>query len=87
MQSLAYLGLEILQAHEIILGLTHMDYSEGPSTDRNRPKSNIWVFGYNFNGDDLYIKLSADFGCNIAKCISFHKADHTLKYPYKGKTK
>ena len=83
LQSLAELGIFSYQAVNIILKLTYKNYSSGPEPDVDYPKHNVWKFGYNLDGEQIYIKLTDDFSCNIAKCISFHKADFVISYPYK----
>ena len=84
MQSIAALGITIPQAVNIILNLNYKNYCSGPETDKIYPKHHLWVFGYEHEGEEIYIKLSDDFGHNIAKCISFHKADFVMQYPYKN---
>ena len=84
LQSLAELGITSCQAINIILQLTYKNYSDGPEPDVNYPGHNVWKFGYNLDAEEIYIKLSDDFGSNIAKCISFHKADFIISYPYKN---
>jgi hypothetical protein len=69
---LAALGLNVSQVETIIMGLSTMDYHRGPETDRAFVGHNVWVFKYRYNGQEIYIKLSDNFDCNIAKCISFH---------------
>ena len=67
-----------------ILGLSVTDYCQGPQPDHDRP-GDIWVFGREIADRDVYIKLKiAEVGSDkIAKCISFHAAEHPLCYPYK----
>ena len=81
MTSLGELGMCIGQAKNVILQLTPFDYVEGPLQDEKYPSHNLWVFGVSFNSDEVYIKLSDNFRCNVAKCISFHKAEYSLVYP------
>jgi len=57
--------------------------SKGPEKDRDRKRGNIWEFGAEIDNEEVYIKLSDDFSRNIAKCISFHKAEFKISYPYK----
>ena len=84
MQSLADLGITIPQTINIILRLTYKNCSGGPEIDSDYPDHNVWEFGYNLDGEELYIKLSDNSSCNVAKCISFHKADFAISYPYKN---
>ena len=75
------LGITERIRETIILSLTPDDFCKGPEPDRDRP-GYLWFFGKTENGDDIYIKLKiADTnGTYIAKCLSFHRAEHKLKY-------
>lgn len=75
------LGITEKIRETIILSLTPDDFCKGPEPDRDIP-GDLWFFGKTENGDEIYIKLKiANInGTNIAKCISFHRADHKLKY-------
>ncbi len=83
-KSLADLGLTKEDCKIEILGLSVTDYCQGPQPDHDRP-GDIWVFGREIADRDVYIKLKiAEVGSDkIAKCISFHAAEHPLCYPYK----
>jgi len=83
-KGLAILGLEETQAEQIVLQLTYVDYIRGPEEDKRYPKHNIWVFGYDMDPEELYIKLSDNFKFGKAKCLSFHIASHPLTYPCKN---
>lgn len=84
LQSLADLGITQTEALNTILQLTYRNYSSGPEPDRDFDNRKVWKFGYLLVGDEIYIKLADDLSHNIAKCISFHKADFTITYPYRG---
>ena len=85
LQTITYLGLSITNVKEILLGLTPEDYFKGPSKDTQRPEFMVWEFGKNIDGENVYIKLSNNFSCNRAKCISFHIAAQEIKYPNASK--
>jgi len=72
---ISQLGITIRQAKIIIMQLIYKDYHKGPEKDRDRKRGNIWEFGTKIDNEEVYIKLSDDFSRNIAKCISFHKAE------------
>ncbi|NQU73491.1 MAG: type II toxin-antitoxin system MqsR family toxin [Candidatus Omnitrophica bacterium] len=78
------LGITIKGAKNIIFGLTYRDYISGPDKDRDRKMGNVWVFGTLVDKTEVYLKLSDNFKCNIAKCISFHEANYRCTYPYKA---
>ncbi len=82
MQTITELGISIAQAVNVILELTYKNYVKGPSLDRDRPGQNVWEFGCYLDNNELYIKLSNNFKYGIAKCISFHKANFSITYPY-----
>ncbi len=83
--TLNYLGYTKKDLEEILMELSVTDYCRGPLPDEGRP-GELWEFGKNFDGYEVYIKLKAvEAGSsNIAKCISFHISTYPLKYPYKG---
>jgi hypothetical protein len=86
LKALADLGLTKKNFKEILMSLSFMDYCEGPKRDESRP-GEIWVFGKKISGKEIYIKLKVTEGRRkrIAKCISFHPAVFTLRYPFQPK--
>jgi len=82
--TLLKLGLTKQNVEEILLSLSVKDYCKGPEDDRDRP-GELWFFGKNIKGCDIYIKLKVACidGSKIAKCISFHEAKWPLEYPNK----
>lgn len=84
LQSILDLNLTVPQVQGVILQLTYRNYCSGPEADEGCHGHTIWTFGYHFDGTDIYIKLSGNLSHNIAKCISFHRPDYTLSYPYKN---
>lgn len=84
-QALVDLGLNKQTQKDEILSLTVEDYCSGPNPDKDLP-GQIWVFGKVIGAQEIYIKLKiAEIGSEkIAKCISFHPADHKLCFPYKN---
>jgi hypothetical protein len=77
------LGLTGRQRDEIILELSVSDYSSGPIRDEYKP-GHYWVFGKRIDGVEVYIKLriAGQPGKEQAVCISFHKAERQLNYPF-----
>ena len=43
----------------------------------------MWVFGKDCNGIDIYIKIALGEPNSNTICISFHTAEHPLKYAFK----
>jgi hypothetical protein len=76
-EDLAVLGLTKNNAKLEILGLAATDYCGGPKPDKDRP-GEIWEFGKIIMGKEIYIKLKIARvdQTEIAKCISFHLAEH-----------
>lgn len=88
MEAMEWLGLTKANCRDEILNLTIDDYCEGPDPDRDMP-GEVWVFGINTSGTDIYIKLKlAPVGSQtIAKCLSFHPAKHPLRFPFRDEKK
>jgi len=80
---ISHLGITIRQAKNMIMQLTYENYYNGPEKDRDRQKGNIWEFGADIDNEGVYIKLSDDLSSNIAKCLSFHKPEFKITYPYR----
>ena len=82
-QDLANLNLTRKQALEHIKGLTPDNYSRGPEPDDHEPQRDVWVFGCDVEGTEVYIKLRLIEGKEADRCAiwSFHKAEHPLRYP------
>ena len=83
--SLALLGLTPEIRKEILLSLTVADYSSGPEPDRDFPGEILWKFGKEVGDKQVYIKLKIDDQGHrkVAKCLSFHIAEHEIHYPHK----
>lgn len=79
LNALSDLGLTKIGCRDILLGLSIDDYIDGPVEDADRP-GDIWVFGKNIGGCEVYIKLKL-IDSLMVKCISFHRAEYPLKYP------
>jgi len=83
-KSVLSLGLTIENAIQELLNLSVINYSAGPQQDRNMSSENIWIFGKEINGCEVYIKLKifSVNGIQYGKCISFHEAEFAMKYPF-----
>jgi len=82
-QNLLELGLTGKQREEIVISLSVADYCSGPTKDMYQP-GDYWIFGKIIDGDEIYIKLKivGQQGEEFAVCFSFHKSEHSLKYPF-----
>ncbi len=77
--------LEIIPSYRkvIIESLKSEDYVEGPIIDQLNKLGEMWVFGKDIKGKEVYIKIMLG-GVNYQTiCISFHIAEHPLSYPFK----
>ena len=84
LKSLSQLGLTKKNCKYEILNLSVSDYYAGPKPDKDRPGM-VWEFGKTIGGHEVYIKLkiAETESEKIAKCISFHVAQHPLPKPLK----
>jgi len=82
----ALLDLEISpgKRKEIIEKLTMEDYSQGPLEEQMSGMSPMWVFGKNVKETEVYIKISMGRENMQTICISFHKAEYNMNYPFKS---
>lgn len=79
------LELEITPAERlnVIMQLSCYDYSEGPIVDALNNQGEMWVFGKDVKGNEVYIKITMGRPDSHTICISFHKAEHPMSYPLK----
>jgi len=68
---------------KVVMSLKWNDYSEGPITDELNNYGEMWVFGKDVNGTEVYIKISMGPPNSHTICISFHTAEHPMYYPLK----
>jgi len=79
--ALTKMGITRDQRKQVLEELTPMDYSEGPKKDWVDGPA-LWVFGKALKGTDLYIKVTLGLtSTGSVVCISFHAAEHTMKFP------
>lgn len=83
MQTLLELEITPKYREEIIMQLEPGDYVDGPVEDVLNGISPMWVFGKNVKGQDIYIKITMGVSNACTICISFHIAEHKLKYKFK----
>lgn len=80
---IAELGLTFKDVRDIVLGLSVVDYCEGPVQDRDVP-GDLWVFGKVVSNTEVYIKLKlvTVSVLKVVRIISFHTANKALCYPF-----
>lgn len=87
-QDLIDLNLTRQQALEAICALTPEDYVAGPRPDDSDESKEVWIFGYNHDGTEVYVKLRLNptrrNEMPRGAVWSFHKATHPLRYPLRG---
>ncbi|MDE5881132.1 MAG: toxin, partial [Muribaculaceae bacterium] len=74
---MALIDLEIsrFERLEIVKSIEIQDYSDGPIPDELNLGTEMWVFGKDVNGVEVYIKITMGGFNGRAICISFHRAE------------
>ena len=83
MQTLAALEITPTYRKQVILNIDAEDYSEGPIVDTLNRMGEMWVFGKDVKGHEVYIKITLGLPNSSTICISFHIAEHPMNYPFK----
>lgn len=87
-QDLISLSLTRRQAADIICCLTPDNYCRGPEPDDTDSAKDVWVFGYDHEGTEVYIKLRLNptprNQMPRGTVWSFHPAEHPMRYPLRG---
>lgn len=84
-QTLVDLAISPAYRETVVMSLKWHDYSEGPITDELNNLGEMWVFGKDVRGEEIYIKITMGKPGSRTICISFHKAEHSMSYPLKKK--
>lgn len=82
-QTLARLGIMADRVIEVIEDLRAEDYCGGPDPDDKYAWRFVSVFGKQFDGIELYIKLSVSVWDEKVVCLSFHEAERAMTYQFK----
>ena len=79
--------LEIVPSYRkvVVENLRVEDYVQGPVVDELNRLGEMWVFGKDVKGREIYIKVMISGTTCQTICISFHFAEHPLVYPFKEK--
>lgn len=85
MQTLAMLEITPGYRETIIKEIKVDDYSQGPIVDTLNHMGDMWVFGKDIKGQEVYIKISLGKENCQTICISFHISEYKMKYPFKEK--
>ncbi|RED91914.1 type II toxin-antitoxin system MqsR family toxin [Marinoscillum furvescens] len=81
--TLTALDIRPVDREQVLDELVADDYSEGPKPEDWYGSKEMWVFGKQMKGEEIYIKIT--LGAEGAKtiCISFHIAEYPMSYPLK----
>lgn len=82
-QALLDLELRPIDRKVILEILEIKDYSEGPIEEKLYGGADMWVFGKSIKKSEVYIKITMGAMGSSVICISFHLAQHKMKYPLK----
>lgn len=82
-EALLELDISPLQRELIVKNLQVQDYVEGPVIDVLNKEGEMWVFGKDVKGREVYIKITLGYENGQTICISFHIAEYPLSYPLK----
>ena len=82
-EAMLQLELTPIQREVIVKSLKAEDYVEGPVIDALNKEGEIWVFGKDVKGREVYIKITLGYENGQTICISFHLAEHPLEHPLK----
>lgn len=82
---LADTGITASMREDALFSLSVLDYVEGPLPDKDMT-GELWVFGAKVYKQEIYTKLKVVIMNKriFAKCISFHRSEHPLRYPLKN---
>ena len=82
LQTLATLEITPIYRKQVVLSIEPEDYIEGPIVDTLNKMGEMWVFGKNVKGQEVYIKITLGQPNSSTICISFHIAEHPLNHPF-----
>lgn len=80
-EALKMLGITASARKKIVKSITPDDYIE--TIIDKFSYGDMWVFGKDYDGTDVYVKLSIGMPNKETLCISFHTAEHPLHYAFK----
>ena len=82
LQTILDLELTNITVREHLKKLTSKDFYKGPKADSGGGP-NLWEFGKEIKGKEVYIKITLGYLNKPTICISFHYPTRTIKYPFK----
>jgi hypothetical protein len=83
--ALARLEITPIARKKVLESLKVEDYSDGPfGESMHGGRTEMWVFGRVIRSQEIYIKITMGILGSAVICISFHIAEHPLKYPFQA---
>ena len=83
-QTLATSEINTTYRKQVIMNIETEDYVDGPIVDTLNKLGEMWVFGKDVKGHEVYIKITLGQPNSSTICISFHIAEHKMNYPFKN---
>ena len=82
---MSLIGYTRTDVFEVLQTLEWVDYVQGPLRDNRGRPHDLWVFGKYVERFETYIKFTVfvSEGDYVGVCVSFHKAERPLVFPYK----
>jgi hypothetical protein len=67
---------------KVLETLTVKEYSEGPKQEDFYDRGEMWIFGKTIKKVLIYIKITLAGVSKPVICISFHKAEYEMNFPF-----
>ena len=84
LNALDELGITPLERLSIVKSIEVDDYSEGPLADKLNDFGQMWVFGKDVCGKEVYIKVTMGKPNLNVIVISFHVAENPMNYSFRN---
>lgn len=82
-ETMSLLDFRNMDRLNVVKSIEVEDYSEGPIKDQLNGFGEMWVFGKDVDGHEIYIKIALGRTDTKTICISFHVAEHPMQYQFK----
>ncbi|GAB4234049.1 MAG: hypothetical protein Tsb0034_07520 [Ekhidna sp.] len=83
-RTLSTLEIRPVDRLQVLKELEYKDYSQGPLEEDWHGGKEMWVFGREVKGEEIYIKITPGAPGTSVICISFHIAEFSMDYPFKN---
>ena len=81
-ETMRMLVINEVVAKHIVMALDATDFSKY-FDDTTQWGCDLWAFGKDIKGEEIYIKIGLGLPNRQTVCVSFHKADFPIQYPFK----